>query len=276
MTQRSPPDADLGHQVGDQHRLARARGPRDDGVLGLGPLRIRDAGNAPGPRSCCARRAVEQAQVERPQPSMQLGPGDQFRAPDSPLPPDLHAAIPEDGEEERDQPAAGLEAEPGARQQFVEDLLARLERRHRRRDVADGEHAPRAVGEADFLARVPLVAERELGFGQRRHAGGIPFRARGRMPQVPGRDGDGGEGGEQQRGLEQLAPHADAVEDGLAAPERSAADARHQPRFPHRAARRQRPAGRGPKEAGPESVAPEAGGGGCNPRRRRYDGGPWT
>ena len=36
-----------------------------------------------------------------------------------------------------------------------------------------------------------------------------------------------GEGREQHGGPEQLAPHADRVEDGLAAPERAAADAAH-------------------------------------------------
>ena len=100
-------------------------------MLGLRPLRIRDAGNAPGPHAPPARRAVEQARVDRPHPAVQFGRGHEFGAPDPPLAPELHAAIPEDGEEERDQPAAGLQAEPGARQYFPQDLLARIQCRHR-------------------------------------------------------------------------------------------------------------------------------------------------
>ena len=58
----------------------------------------------------------------------------------------------------------------------------------------------------------------------------IPAPRRGppAPPRVPGRHGDRHEGGEQHRGLEQLAPHADRVEDGLAAPERAATEAAHQ------------------------------------------------
>ena len=149
--------------------------------------------------------------------------------------------------------------------------LPRLACRHGHRDVADPQHAPRAVGEADFLARVGVVAERELDLGQRHHAGGVPLRARGAVPERPGRHGDGGEGREQHRRPEQLPPHADRMEDGLAAPERAAADAAHHalPAAAWHAARRPG-AGRGPGEGGragesrPElrlsqtAVAPEA------------------
>ena len=254
------PFPDLGHQVRDQHRLARARGAGDDRVLGLGPLRIRDAGDAVGAEPPAARKRSQQPRPGRLNPAAQLPRRDHLGAPDAPLAAELHAAIPEDREEQHDQPGAGLQAEPGARQQLVQDPLARLQGRDRGGDVADVERTHRAVGEAYLLARVGLVAECELGLGQRRHAGGIPFRAGGRAPQVPGRDDDRGEGGEQHGGLEQLAPHADAVEDGLAAPQRRAADApdhrRALGRIAGRAARRWRRAGEGAKTAGPEGAIP--------------------
>ena len=193
----------------------------------LGPLGIGDAGDRVGPHPRRARQPRQRPQMRRAHPAVQLGGGDELRPPDALLASELHAAIPEDGEEDRNQPAARLEAHPGAGEHLPLDPLARLQRRRGHGDVADGERTHRAVGEADLLARVRRVAERELGLGERHHAGGVPFRARGAVPQRPGRHGDGGEGGEQHRRPEQLAPHADAVEDRLAAPERAAADAAH-------------------------------------------------
>ena len=125
-------------------------------------------------------------------------------------------------------PGAGHRAEPGAREHLGLDLLPRLQRRDRGGDVADAQHVPRAVGETHLLARIRIVAEDDLRLGQRHHAGGVPFRARGAVPQRPGRHRHGHEGREQHGRLEELAPHADAVEDGLAAPERAAADAAHE------------------------------------------------
>ena len=163
----------------------------------------------------------------RLQPPAQLSGAHHLRAPDTLLPPELRAAIPEHEEEQPDQPGAGRRAEPGAREHLDLDALPCLPGRHRDRDLADAQHAPRAVGEADFLARVRVVAEDELDLGERHHPGGVPLRAGGAVPQRPGRHRHGGEGGEEHRRPEELAPHAQPVEDGLAAPERRAADAVH-------------------------------------------------
>ena len=51
------PRADLGDEVGDQHRLARAGGARHDGVLGLGALGVGDAGDTSAPGCAPAESA---------------------------------------------------------------------------------------------------------------------------------------------------------------------------------------------------------------------------
>ena len=196
----------------------------------------------------------------RLQPPPELPGGHHLGAPDALLPAELRAAIPERDQEQPDQSAARRQAQPGAREHLGLDALARLQRRYRGGDLANAEHPPRAVREADLLTRVGIVAEGELDLRQRRHAGGVPLRARGAVPQRPGRDGDGGEGGEEHRRPEQLAPHADAVEDGLPAPERAAADAAHHafPGVARFAVRRWSPAKGRAKATGPggDSLSP--------------------
>ena len=220
--------ADLGHQVRDQHRLARPGGARDDGVLGLGALRIRDAGDAVGTEMLPARQPVQRAEMQGPHPAAQLRRRHQLGAPDALAPSELHAPVPEPGQEEGDDAGADLGPEPGAPEHLRLDALAGAPGRHRGGDVADLHHPGGAVGEADLLARIGIVADSQLELRQGEHAGGVPLRPGRRAPKVPGRHGDRHEGGEQHRGLEQLAPHADRVEDGLAAPQRAAAEAAHQ------------------------------------------------
>ena len=248
------PGADLRDEIGDQHGLARSGGARDDGVLGLGALRIRDAGNAVGAEARRTRHPVQDAEMGGPHPAAQFSRRHQLGAPDALAARELHAPVPEPGQEEGDDAGADLGAEPGAPEHLRLDALARPPGRHRGHDVADLHHALGAVGEADLLARIGRVADRELELGEREHAGGVPLRARGAVPEVPGRHRHRHEGGEQHRGLEQLAPHADRVEDGLAAPERAAAEAAHQGRLEiaGHAAARWRPAGAGAKQTGPE------------------------
>ena len=163
----------------------------------------------------------------RLQPPAQLGGRDHFGAPDALLPAEPGPAIPEHDQEQPDQAGAGQRAEPGAGEHLGLDPLARLQRRDRGGDVADAQHVPRAVGETHLLARIGIVAEVSLISARvtilaAYHSAPVVLRH-----SVPGRHGHGHEGREQHGGLEELAPHADAVEDGLAAPERAAADTAH-------------------------------------------------
>ena len=231
--------------------------------------------------------------MQGPHPAAQLRRRHQLGAPDAFAARELHAPVPEPAEEQGDDAGADLGAEPGAPEHLRLDALARPPGRHRGHDVADLHHAGGAVGEADLLARIGRVADRELELGEREHAGGVPLRARGAVPEVPGRHGDRHEGGEQHRGLEQLPPHADRMEDGLAAPERAAAEAAHQTPLrsaampfrqswqPCRAnacrtARSRSRAGRGAKGEGSEEAGPGPGAGDSVSAPRRYDRRPST
>ena len=229
-----------------------------------------------GPQAFPARHPVQHAEMGGPHPPSQLARRHHLGAPDALLPPELHAPVPEPAQEEPDGAGADLRPEPGAPEHLRLDALPRPPGRAGGEDVAELHDPGGAVGEADVLAGIRLVADGELELGEREHAGGVPLRAGGRAPQVPGRHGDGHEGGEQHGGLEQLPPHADRVEDGLAAPKRAAAEAAHQgrPAIAGHAARRWRPAGVGSKPNGPETGARETGARDSNSRPRRYDGGP--
>ena len=196
-------------------------------VLGLGALRIRDARNAVGSEPPAARQLRERAVMRRLDPPAQLPGGDHFRSADALLASELRAPEPERDQEQPDQPAARQRAEPGTGERLTLDPLPGLSGREGGGDVANAERAPRAVLEPHLLAGIGIVAEDQLGLGQSHHAGGVPLRPGGALPERPGRHRNRGEGGEQHGRPEQLAPHADRVEDGLTAPQRAAADTAH-------------------------------------------------
>ena len=135
---------------------------------------------------------------------------------------ELPAPVPEQRQEQRDDHQRRLGAEPGAREHLFLEPVAHGARPGRAGELAHAEHDGAAVGQAHLLHGVLAVAEGDLGLGHGDDAGGVPLVAGGVVPDVPGRHGNDGEGGEEHRGAQQLAPHAQPVEDGLAAAQRAA------------------------------------------------------
>ena len=186
---------------------------------------------------------------------------------------ELPAPVPEQREEQRDHDRGRLRAEDGARDDLVLQPVAHRPRAGRAGELADAEHGGAAVGHAHLLHRVLAVADADLHLGHGDDPGGIPLVAGGVAPDVPTGHRDDGEGGEEDRGAQELAPHAQPVEHGLATAQRAAADRSHargllgrgliaQSRFfdrrPPCGARRSRPAGAGAKGTGARGARPAA------------------
>ena len=218
--------ADLGDQIGDQHGLARTRGARDDGVLGLGALRIRHPGDLVGPAGG-RRQQPQRPRVDGQYAAAQLPRGGELGAADAPLLRQSPAPHPERREEDRDAAEARLEPEERARVDLVAETLAGLPGPAPGREIAQREHLRHAMRIVDLLERAARIPDGELGLGEGVHAGGVPFVAGGVPVDVPARHGDDRGGGDEEGDPEHLRPHAQPVEEGLAAAQRVVSHAHH-------------------------------------------------
>ena len=85
------------------------------------------------------------------------------------------------------------------------------------RDVVDPRHHGISVLEPHFLPGIALVADGQFRFHEREHRQGVGVVPRMRVPDPDGRDGHGQGHDEHQAHPDELAPHADAVKNGLPA-----------------------------------------------------------
>ena len=243
--------ADLRHEVGDQHGLARARGARDDGMAGLGAVREGHARDRV--RRGPLQHRVVHPPVRRAHAAGELAHARELRAAQPFRAVELAPPDPEQQQEHRDRPRRGLRADERAREYPVPQPLADPERVGGGGEVADGHDLVAPVPHPDLLAGGLLVAEHELGLGDGHHEGGVPVVAVAVACHVPDREGHHGERCEEHPRSQQLAPHAEPVEDGLPAAQRVGTDRAH---WPHSASEGADADGVSPASVSPPPSAP--------------------
>ena len=223
--------SDLRDEIGDQHGLSGPRGARDDGVLGLGTLGIRHPRDPVGRRLRERQNPIHRAPAKRPYAPFQLLDRGEFRAADAPFATELPPPDPEQHKQRGNGAGRELRAERRAREQLALQFLAHGERTWRGGDVGQRKRHHLSVRPADILPRRGIVAQAELGLRRGYYHGGVPLVTRGAVPEPPGGAREDPDRGQQQRGAQKLAPHVQAVEDGLPAPQRAAAEGPHKGEF---------------------------------------------
>ena len=214
---------DLLHQIRNQHRLAGARGAGHDGVLGLGPLGVGHARDAVPAR--LSRNDPPHPRPQRTHAPCQLLCAHQFRAAHAFLLFQPLALVSEPGQHEGDQAYADLPAEPRAGSDGVEDPVARVVPWGVGGNVVDPPDHRVAVLQTYFLpGRHRSIADGELDFRQRQHAGGVTVIGGCRAPEHHDRHAHGKDRNHHHCDPRQLVPHPKTVKhrlpaaDGVVAP----------------------------------------------------------
>ena len=214
--------ADLLHEVRDQDGLAGPCRAGHDRVLGLGPLGVGNARDAVR----CRRpgQSMQCSDLQRVHPPAQLPRAHQFRPAQAFFLFQPVALVPEPAEHEGDQAHADLPAEPRAGNDGFKDPVARGVPRTEGGDIGDRRHHRVPVLQPHFLPGVSVVADGELGFRERQHAGGVTIVGGCRAPEHEHRHGHDEDRDRHHSDGHQLAPHPKPVKnrlpaaDGVAAP----------------------------------------------------------
>ena len=218
------PLPDLGDQVRDQDGLARTRGARDDGVLGLGAFGPGDARDAGSGLARGRKEFLRQAGGEGPDASFERLSRGHFRAPHPVRPRHAPAQEPEEEREECDAAQAEPEAQPSLGINGIEHAPPDPFDPRIACDELDPLDRPLIRAPLVHLARIGGIPDGEFGLGQRAQAHDAPLvRARRREDADRGRQDDSQDESKNSPARE-LAPHPGVVEQGLAAPQGGVSD----------------------------------------------------